>query len=241
MVATKTAAKPKLAPLTSIKNASVWPYIETVMGHAERILLYGPPGTGKTTIGNRYGNPDKVYNIYMTEETPAAELRGHFVPKGGEWIWNHGPGVAAWLNGKRLIINEINSASGDALDFLLALLDDRDIAGITLPNGEFVKPEPGFHVVATMNGQPSDLPEALADRFVVKFNIAVPHPDAFASLPTDIRKTAIASQKETGGVVSVRPWHEFRKLRDAVGEQAAAYAVFGDRAAAILDAMKLAK
>lgn len=237
----KVVKKPAtLAPLTSVKAQDVWPYIETVLGHSHRVLLYGPPGTGKTTVANRYGDPDHVYNVYMTEETPAAELRGHFVPKGGEWIWNHGPAVRAWLEGRRLVINEINSASGDALDFLLAILDDREIAGITLPTGEFVKPAEGFHVVATMNGSPSDLPEALEDRFTVTFHVEAAHPDALASLPKDIHKVAMAAQNEPGGSVSVRSWHAFSELRVACGEQAAAFAVFGSRAQAVLDAMKLA-
>src|SRR5579872_385453 len=127
-----------------------WGYVEAVLRHSERTLLYGPPGTGKTSIANRYGDPTDVFNIYLTDETPAAELRGHYVPKGTEWIWKHGPAIMAWLVGGRLVINEINNASGDALDFLMAILDDHEIARLTLPTGETVRPHPNFRVVATM-------------------------------------------------------------------------------------------
>ena len=125
-------------------------------GKIPNLLISGSAGVGKTTIAN--SNVTHVYNVYMTEETPAAELRGHFIPRGTSWEWMHGPAIRAWMEGSRLVINEINAASGDALDFLLAVLDDKSMAGITLPNGESVKPHPGFNCVATMNGQPEDLP-----------------------------------------------------------------------------------
>ncbi|HXJ63283.1 MAG TPA: AAA family ATPase [Actinomycetota bacterium] len=237
--AAKTAPVAKLKPLTSIGPGDEWPYIEKTLGKTHRVLLWGPPGTGKTTIANVFGRPEEVYNIYMTEETPAAELRGHFIPKGQEWIWNHGPAIKAWLNGQRLVINEINSASGDSLDFLLAVLDDLEIAGITLPNGDTVKPKPGFHCVATMNGTPEDLPEALRDRFSVRFNVRQAHPDAINALPQDLHTVARAKMKE---VPSLRPWMEFAKLRETTGdENVAAYAVFENNAQAVLDAIKLAR
>jgi MoxR-like ATPase len=141
------------------------------------------------------------------------------------------------VKGERLVINEINSASGDALDFLLAVLDDIEIAGITLPNGDKVKPAEGFHCVATMNGSPEDLPEALRDRFSVRFNVVRAHPDAVNALPQDIQKVAKAKMKT---VPSVRSWQQFAHLR-AITDNAelAAYAVFGNEAAAVLDAIKL--
>jgi MoxR-like ATPase len=233
-MAPRKTTKTKFAPLTEMQPGDEWAYINATLGNADRVLLYGPPGTGKTTIAN--SNVTHVYNVYMTEETPAAELRGHFIPRGTSWEWMHGPAIRAWMEGSRLVINEINAASGDALDFLLAVLDDKSMAGITLPNGESVKPHPGFNCVATMNGQPEDLPEALRDRFSIRFNVKKANDQAIASLPEDLHQIALAKMTT---VPSVRPWQQFAELRARTNDQVAAYAVFGNGAAAVLDAIRI--
>lgn len=228
--------------VSGLRPGGEWQMIEAVLSVQKkvpgtRVLLYGPPGTGKTTIANTYGKPRRVYNVYLTEETPAAELRGHFVPQGGEWLWMHGPAVRAWQEGARLVVNEVNNASGDALDFLLAILDDPGIAGIDLPTGERITPKGAFHVVATMNGDPGDLPEALADRFATSFHVRRAHPDAIKSLG-ELGEVARA-HADAGGGESSRPWNAFRALRSHVGDEVAAFAVWGAEAQAILDAIKL--
>lgn len=87
-----------------------WAVTDAVMGISRRILLHGPPGTGKTYAATRRALPEdgKVYSITMTEETPMAEIRGHFVQKDNSFVWMHGPAVRAWLEGARLVINEID-------------------------------------------------------------------------------------------------------------------------------------
>lgn len=227
--------------LLAMKPGDEWACIEAVLAHADRVILYGPPGTGKTRIANDYGTPERVYNIYLTEETPAAELRGHYVPKGGEWIWQDGPAILAWRQGARLVVNEVNNASGDALDFLLAILDDPEHAGIDLPTGERVKPAAGFQVIATMNGEPDDLPAALEDRFVISFHVQRPNPDALRALPPDVRRLAIAEIEENPRAQSVRGWNAFRALRERVPEAVAAFAVWGIEGQAKLDALTLAR
>ncbi len=221
---------------------TAWDTAEVVMPHCDRTLLYGPPGTGKTTAANYSGSPMAVYNVTLTEEMPAAELRGHFVPKGGEFVWHDGPAMQAYRNGGRLVLNEIDRGSSDALIFCYALLDDPGISKISLPNGEHVLPHPDFTVVATMNGEPEDLPEALQDRFRVRLLIDKPHPDAMKSLPDDLRAAAKNSVSGSGDSrVSFRSWKSFADLRDAIDEEVAARAVFGPRAQSILDTLKLSR
>lgn len=236
-----TAAKSKGG---GVKVPPAWKIAEAVIPHASRVLLYGPPGTGKTTAGNftARGETTEVYNVTLTEEMPAAELRGHFVPKGGEFVWQDGPALQAYRNGGRLVLNEIDKGSADALIFCYALLDDPGISRITLPTGEHVRPHDGFTVVATTNGEPDDLPEALQDRFDVRIYIDKPHPNAMLSLPEDLREAAanaVAGSDESR--VSFRSWKSYANLREHVGEEIAAKAVFGNRAKAIIDTMRIAK
>ena len=236
------AAEKKSKPLP------LWELINVVLPASRLTLLYGPPGTGKTTAGNFLGVKEgmEVYNLTLTEETPAAELRGHFVPKGQEFVWMDGPALTAFKTGARLVLNEIDKASGDALTFCHALLDDPGMARITLPyKDEYgkpvtVTPGEGFNVIATMNGDPDDLPEALRDRFAVRIHVDKVNPNAIKSLPEDLRKIAskgISSEGERS--VSIRGWNAFVQLREIVGEENAARAVFGPRAKTILNTIKI--
>lgn len=242
----------KIIPVTektapgAFKELPLWELIELVLPKSRLTLLYGPPGTGKTTIANNFGSPRYVSNITVTEETPAAELRGHFIPKGQEFVWMDGPALTEFTRGGRLVINEIDKASGDALTFCHALLDDPGIASITLPyKDEFghpvtVKPHPDFHVVATMNGEPEDLPDALRDRFAVRMHVNKVHPDAIKALPKELRKIAAKGVSTDGErSVSIRGWNAFVALREHIGEENAAMAVFGPRAKTILNTIKI--
>ena len=231
-----------------------WEVAEAVIASTPRVLLRGKPGTGKTyhavTAGLTPGQ--KVYSVTMTEETPAAEIRGHYVPKGNEFIWVDGPAIRAWREGARLVINEIDRASEDVLSLLYAILDDPEFAALTLPTNETVRPAEGFSVVATMNGIPQDLPDALQDRLPVDIEITDVNPNAINRLPADLREparnTALAKSDARG--ISIRMWLEFASLReklpsvmndDQAGLEIAAQAIFGDKAADALMALEVSR
>lgn len=227
-----------------------WEVADAVMGVSPRILLRGKPGTGKTyhAVHSALRPDQDVYTITMTEETPAAELRGHYVPKGSDFVWQDGPAITAWREGARLVINEIDRSSEDVLSLMYALLDDPDFAELTLPTGEKVRPAEGFQVIATMNGLPEDLPDALQDRLPVDLEITDVNPAAIERLPEDLREpaknTALAKTSERG--VSIRMWLEFASLREKLpaklddnelGIEIAAKAIFGDKAQDALTAL----
>lgn len=203
-------------------------------------LLYGPPGTGKS-FAAQGDDPSGVRNITITPETPAAELRGHYLPRGGEFVWQDGPVVAAMRCGGRVVLNEIDHAGGDTLSFLLAALDNRESCRITLPSGDTVTPAPGFHCVATMNGRPEDLIPALRDRFSAAVEILEPHPDAIDALPDDLRNAARGTVSATGDDrITLRSWLAFARLRPMVGADTAAAAVFGTNWKSVLDSLTVA-
>mgnify|MGYP001605112979 CR=1 FL=1 len=223
---------------------SCWQVAEAVLPVSPRILLVGAPGTGKTFAGAKFGlHPNqRVYAVTLTEEMPSAELRGHFVPVGSEFKWMDGPALLAWRQGARLVLNEIDRASGDILTFLMVILDDVETAMITLPTGETVRPVKDFSVVATMNGDVlTDLTPALRDRFPVTIDIDEVHPDALARLPKALRSAAKSTTlTEPQRRLSVRVWLEFVRLQPQIGDELAMRACFGKRADDAFNALKIA-
>ena len=104
------------------------------------------------------------------------------------------------------------------MTFLHAILDDQDIAMLTLNNDEkeTVKPAEGFQVVATTNSPPESLPLALKDRFPVKIYVDSIHPKAMEQFPEEwhgvITDTTMVEDPEDR--ISVRAWSEFFQLQD---------------------------
>jgi len=225
-----------------LTEKELWNIIEDVLQHSRRVLFYGPPATGKTFAAMRKATKKRnIYSITVTPDMSMAEIRGHYIPKGQEFVWKDGVAITAWREGARLVINEIGDAGEDVLVFLHAILDDPDFAEYCLPTGETVKPHKDFQVVATTNHDPRKLPEPLQDRFPVTIQVLVPNPEAIAALPKDLQKTARASAKQTDSErrITVRLWHEFANLRKLIGPEKAAFAVFGTRANDVLDAIRL--
>lgn len=230
---------------TPTPSYDVWALVRAVLPVADRLLLVGPSGTGKTHVATE-PRPDKrrVYSITLTADTAAAELRGHYIPREGSFLWQDGPAVAAWREGGTLVLNEIDQAGPDAVAFLLAMLDGGLSARLTLPTGETLTPTDGFRVVGTMNGNPdTDLLPALRDRFAVCVKIEAPSPEAFAALPSDLqepaRNTAVIADPQRR--VSIRAWLAYARLREVVNEETACRAVFGAQATEIMDALTLAR
>ena len=223
-----------------------WPFIVRLLGEEKirTLLLHGPPGTGKTyacyTMGRIHNG---VYAITLTEETPAAELRGTWMPRGNEFVWVDGPCTQAMREGARLVINEISHGSDDVLALLYAVLESAETARLTLPTNETVFPAPGFNVCATDNAGPEKLPGALRDRFDSIQEVDAPHPDALARLSEPLQRAAVQSfGLEPERAVSIRSWLKLEELREVLGLTDACRAVFGrERGSLIHDALVLAQ
>jgi len=232
------------------KSAAItpWNLVEFALdARCPRSLIYGPPGTGKTMSAFLWAKEHKFecLSTTLTEDTPMTELRGHFVLKGQDFVWHDGLVARAWRMSLTtpvlVILNEIDHASGDTSTFLHNALDDPEMARLDLPNDETLTPNPG-HVmyVATMNGVPEDLSEALRDRFPVKVHIPHPNPAAIKGLPKNLQTFGENLASRPG--VTLRGLYEFaRMLKCGCKEEMAARLIFGDAAPDLLNALKLAE
>jgi MoxR-like ATPase len=231
-----------------VKDSNCWTLTNLVLTIRPRppghVLLYGPYGTGKTyaaaTCGVENDRPALVLN--MTEDTGAAEIRGHYGVKGGDFTFLEGPMLMGWLQGVRVVVNEIEKCGPDALAAMLGFADDPKVACMTLPDGTTVRPLEGFHLVATSNAPPEALDPALRDRFPIAIRVDRVHPDALAALPVRFRDAAANSGllEDPERRVSIRAWNCLAHLWPRLGLELAAAAVFGDRAADVLAALKIA-
>jgi hypothetical protein len=144
----------------------------------------------------------------------------------------------------RAILNDPEIARLTLPDPSLAELDD-DTLGAVIAAGEgfrTIKPEEGFQVFATMNGDPSDLDAPLLDRFEATFYVGETNPKAIASLPLDLQNAAMSTATDDmSRRIGLRRWKAFAALREEVGEATAARAVFGNRHGDVLDALRLSR
>ena len=219
-----------------------WKLVERILASSRvrSVYLFGPPGLGKSYSAYYMGRIERgVYACTLTEETPAAEMRGSWLPSGEGLVWHDGPIARAMREGARLVLNELSHASDDVLAFLYPIIESPETARITLPTNETLSPAPGFHTVVTDNLPPDDLPPALQDRFETILEIREPHPEALARLSPDLREAARRSfALEKDRHVSLRGWLMLERLRPEFGLEDACLVVFGaERGSQIHDAL----
>lgn len=238
---TASVAGMKTAMYKYGREQAQWLLIRNLLGHesVHRFLLYGPPGTGKTTVGCKTAIKGH-YSITVTPDTQVAEIIGHWIPKGDGFVWHYGVGAMAWKEGATLVVNEIVEAAGAVLTMFLAIMDDKDIARITLPNGETITPHADFRIVCTTNGSPNDLSDALRDRFDVMLKVDTPSPEAIVRLDEDLRDIVVNSYSNPDNIsVTYRQLMAFGKLRLVLKEEEAGKIVFGTGWKDIKTAVKL--
>jgi MoxR-like ATPase len=153
--------------------ASIWTLAEIAVAKLSRVFLWGPPGVGKSYLASRSGI--SPVQVTLAEDLTVQELMGHWVPDRVEWHFHLGPVSRAYQDGRALVLNEIGRASGSVQDFLLGVLDNRDVASLALPNGQLLTPAAGFKVFGTSNTGPDQLDPALRSRFEAEIHLSVPN------------------------------------------------------------------
>lgn len=228
-----------------MKLLEEWPLYEKRLKKDDRVGVYGASDTGKTYMAEHLHLDDReVFVVTLTPDTPAAELRGHWIPKGSDFEFMYGPGAKAILaeKGARLVINELGNAGPDVMSYLYVQTDSFESIQLTLPNGEMLQPKSvKYQVVVTMNSNPRELPDAMMNRFRWQ-EIKTINPAALLCIPEDLREPAKALAAETNGErrVGIRTWIAFAKLREDpdLSMADAAQMVFGNRAEELINAFK---
>jgi hypothetical protein len=213
-----------------------------VQGNCTRSInigLWGPAGTGKS-----YALPA----LFADYET--VTLHGHTQPHellgvrevdgdglgGTRTYFSEGPAVRAMVRGIPLILDEFDAAGPELRCLLHQICDpDRSKIKISLSDGRIITPSDGFFVVATMNANPSRLPDPIRNRFVWIL-AATPAQGLIDALPPgigrylanayDSRARNINAWTETE--ISARGVQYYLALRDALGEDRAARILWGD-------------
>lgn len=217
---------------------------DTLRAGLSRVCLYGQPGTGKTYSAlTSHLNDAGSVRLVCVDDMTSAQIEGMWRPHRDGWQFQEGPAVTAWRTGARLVIDEVDKASGDVLGILLAFCDSEQSARWTNPDtGETITPAPGFSVVITTNSHPNTLPEALRDRFPVCVEINEPHPDALALLPNYLREPArLLAGRLDDERVSLRAFFALDQLSRTLGIERAAELVMPQHAESIKNAEAIAR
>jgi len=147
-------------------------------------FITGLSGNGKTLSVEQACSQlgRELIRVNVTIETDSDDLIGGFRLVNSETVWHNGPVIEALERGAVLLLDEIDLASNKIL-CLQSVLEGK---GVFLKKiGRYVKPSPGFNVVATANtkGKGSDdgrfigtnvLNEAFLERFAVTFEQQYP-------------------------------------------------------------------
>ena len=150
------------------------------------VFITGLSGNGKTLgVEQACANLNReLIRVNITIETDEDDLIGGFRLVNGDTVFHNGPVVEALERGAVLLLDEIDLASNKIL-CLQSVLEGKGV--FLKKTGRYVKPAPGFTVVATANtkGKGSDdgrfvgtnvLNEAFLERFPITFEQDYPSP-----------------------------------------------------------------
>ena len=166
-------------------------------------FITGLSGNGKTfSVEQACASLKReLIRVNITIETDEDDLIGGFRLLNGQTVWHNGPIIEALERGSILLLDEIDLASNKIL-CLQSILEGK---GVFLKKiGRYVKPAPGFNVIATANTKGKGSEDGrfigtniLNEAFLERFAITIEQP--YATTATE-KRIVLGSMKKYGSV-----------------------------------------
>ena len=137
---------------TVVKNLHA--FADGLNDSSRPLLITGSSGAGKTSliknVAQELGKFSSMVTLHLNEQTDAKLLIGMYTnaKTPGSFSWCPGVLTKAVMEGRWVVIEDLNRAPMEIISTLLPLLERRELL---IPNwGEYVRAAPGFKLIATM-------------------------------------------------------------------------------------------
>jgi nitric oxide reductase NorQ protein len=195
-------------------------------------LIIGPKGTGKTTLVRKFasGLKKELYSVNFSLRTRESHLVGSKTLEEGQVGFVEGILVKSMRNGGLLYLDELNAAEPDVLLRLDEALDDRRQIILKEAEGQIIKANHEWSVIATINPLShvgtKELPPQLLSRFPIRLRLEYPpeeieleivqrHTTVDSSKITDIRH-AIKLAKILRDAAAIEELYYSPSLRESI-------------------------
>ena len=152
MLNTKSlTVSPMVMTKTFLQNVS---HIAHAINEQKPMLVTGLPGCGKTSlvkkVADELGQGKNMITLYLNDQTDAKLLVGMYVSAStpGSFQWQPGVLTRAVMEGRWVMIEDLDRAPTEILSTILPLVERRELL---VPHwGETIRPASGFKMIATI-------------------------------------------------------------------------------------------
>ena len=151
---------PPLSPLVMTKTVTknVCALAEG-LNDSRPLLITGSSGAGKTSlvrsVARELGKSSTMVTLHLNEQTDVKLLVGMYTnaKTPGSFTWRPGVLTNAVMEGRWVVIEDLNRAPMETISSLLSLIERRELL---IPNwGESIRAAPGFKLIATVRSAPN--------------------------------------------------------------------------------------
>ena len=129
------------------------------LNESRPLLITGSSGAGKTflirSVAQELGKSSSMVTLHLNEQTDVKLLIGTYTnaKTPGSFSWRPGVLTKAVMEGRWVVIEDLNRAPVEVISSLLPLIEGR---GLLIPHwGESIRAAPGFKLIATVRSAPN--------------------------------------------------------------------------------------